>query len=108
MRTVATRDLDIEDTIYVAPAGPITARDMLYGFAPEIERSGEDFFAHKTGFTAKSLTRQLLAAGFPVSIVGPGRSWELLGFGFKAEPDEATMAMLGIGGWGTTTRATSP
>jgi len=107
VRDMAARNLDIEDTVYVAPAGPITARDMLYGFAAEIERSGVDFYAHKTGFTAKSLARQILAAGFPVAIVGPGRSWELLGFGFTSEPDDTVKAMLGIGGWGTTSHATA-
>jgi SAM-dependent methyltransferase len=105
IRTMAKQDLDIEDTIYVAPAGPISARDMFYGFAAEIERSGLDFYAHKTGFTAKSLARQILAAGFPLAIVGAGRSWELLGFGFRSEPDDALKDMLGIAGWGTTSRA---
>jgi len=38
--------------------------DVLYGHAAEIERSGEDFYAHKTGFTQKSLLKALNKAGF--------------------------------------------
>ena len=104
IRIMAETGLDIEDTLYVSAEGPVSARDMLYGFAAEIERSGVDFYAHKTGFTDKSLARQILAAGFPIAIAGPGRRWELLGFGFTSEPDEELKTMLGITGWGTTTR----
>ena len=49
------KNLDIDDFLYQSPEGPITVRDVIYGYGAEIERSGNDFYAHKTGFTKKSL-----------------------------------------------------
>ena len=65
MRTVVERNLDIDDCLYQSPSGPITVRDVFYGYGLEIERSGNDFYAHKTGFTRTSLTAFLKSAGFP-------------------------------------------
>lgn len=53
----------VETVSYVAPAGPVTPLDMLYGFRPSIAR-GNDFMAHKTGFTDLRLGRLLIEAGF--------------------------------------------
>jgi predicted SAM-dependent methyltransferase len=53
----------LEDVIYQSPAGPITARDCLYGLGTAIA-AGNVFMAHRTGFTAKSLRRHLIEAGF--------------------------------------------
>jgi SAM-dependent methyltransferase len=64
MRTALEKNLDIEDVLYQSAAGPISVRDVLYGYGVEIERSGNDFYAHKTGFTQKSLTAVVLATGF--------------------------------------------
>ena len=60
MQAMLDRNLDIEDTLYQSPAGPIATLDVIYGLASQIERSGHDFFAHKTGFTAQSLQRTLI------------------------------------------------
>ena len=64
MRVVHEKNLDIDDYFYQSPAGPITVRDVIYGYGAEIESSGNDFFAHKTGFTEKSLLAALQRAGF--------------------------------------------
>lgn len=64
MRVTIDRNLDIDDILYESPAGPIKIVDILYGYSVEIERSGQDFFAHKTGFTQKSLLKALKMAGF--------------------------------------------
>lgn len=64
IRLVAARNLDLEDILYQSPAGPISVRDVIYGYGPEIERSGNDFFAHKSGYTQKSLTAFLRELGF--------------------------------------------
>jgi len=64
MRRVADDDLDLDDELYVSAAGPIMVRDVIYGFGKEIEESGEDFYCHKTGFTAKRLRKVLADAGF--------------------------------------------
>ena len=59
--------LIVEDKLtepaYVSPAGPIAPLDILYGHGASIKR-GNDFMAHKTGFTPTSLNATLLAAGF--------------------------------------------
>lgn len=64
MHTVVTKQLDIDDFLYDSPAGPITVRDVIYGLGVEIERSGNHFYGHKTGFTPKSLGAVLESAGF--------------------------------------------
>lgn len=47
----------------VSPAGPISAIDMLYGYRPSLA-SGNQFMAHRTGFTRDSLAASLQEAGF--------------------------------------------
>lgn len=54
---------DLDDEAYVSPAGPITYRDMIYGYGPEIA-TGNPWYAHKTGFTASRLMGALKEAGF--------------------------------------------
>ena len=53
----------LEETMYESPAGPISARDCLFGLGAAIA-SGNTHMAHRTGFTAKSLERHLKEAGF--------------------------------------------
>ena len=59
--------LIVEDKLtepaYISPAGPIAPLDILHGHGASIER-GNEFMAHKTGFTPKSLNAVLLEAGF--------------------------------------------
>ncbi|WP_342778714.1 class I SAM-dependent methyltransferase [Phreatobacter stygius] len=86
----AARTDGLESVAYVAPAGPVTPLDMLYGFRPSIAR-GNEFMAHKTGFTDLRLGRLLIEAGFAevrtkralfdlwaVAIVDPGRTDSVL------------------------------
>ncbi|MDX1617878.1 MAG: methyltransferase domain-containing protein [Balneolaceae bacterium] len=63
-RVVSENDLDIDDELYEAPIGTVTVRDVIYGYGEEIERSGSDWFAHKTGFSPQSLRRILNRCGF--------------------------------------------
>ncbi len=65
MKIVINNDMDINDFLYQSAAGPITVHDVLFGYGVEIEKSGNDFFAHKTGFTVKSLEKLLKENGFP-------------------------------------------
>ena len=58
---VAAEGLD--DLAYASPAGPITPLDILYGHGASIA-AGNGFMAHRTGFTARTLTAALAAAGF--------------------------------------------
>ncbi|MDR2560954.1 MAG: class I SAM-dependent methyltransferase [Holophagales bacterium] len=72
MKAVVARNLDIDDVLYISPAGPIMVRDVLYGYSVEIERSGQDFFAHKTGFSPKSLATVVEQAGFKIIFTASG------------------------------------
>jgi SAM-dependent methyltransferase len=65
MKTVVEKGIGIEDVLYEVSSGPILVRDVIYGYQRQIEQSGNDFFAHKTGFTEDSLTKILMANGFP-------------------------------------------
>lgn len=93
-RAVANR-LDIDDVLYDSSRGPISVLDVIYGYAVEIEDSGNDFYAHKTGFTRKSLTTALRAAGFTHVYTKAGEL-EVVAIAFKQRPDGATIALLGI------------
>jgi predicted SAM-dependent methyltransferase len=53
----------LEQEIYRSPAGPITPLDMIFGHTASLAR-GHGFMAHKTGFTARTLQRLLIDAGF--------------------------------------------
>ena len=93
MRSTIERGLDIEDVLYQSPAGPITVLDVLYGYGIEIEKSGQDFYAHKTGFTRKSLIAALERAGF-LKTYTITAGFEISALAFKSEPDEATRALF--------------
>lgn len=95
MRVTIERGLDIDDVLYEAPRGPIMVLDVLYGYSVEIERSGQDFFAHKTGFTHKSLVKALKGAGFSKVYAATG-NLQVAALAFKGQPDEATLALFGL------------
>lgn len=97
MQTVVTNNLDIDDVLYQCPVGPIMVRDVIYGYGVEIERSGCDFFAHKTNFTKKSLTTVLQSAGFPWIFSSLNTDdFEILALAFKNKPNEYAGKLLGL------------
>ena len=53
----------LTESAYTSPAGPIAPLDMLYGLGAALAQ-GNEFMAHKCGFTPKSLNAALLGAGF--------------------------------------------
>jgi SAM-dependent methyltransferase len=90
------RKLDIDDVLYMSPAGPpVTVNDVIYGWGREIEESGEDFYAHKNGFTDRSLTLTLRAHGFEHVFISYGER-EVSALAFRREPtDEQRKLLLG-------------
>jgi hypothetical protein len=54
---------EVEKPLYVSPAGPVTALDVLYGFRPSMAQ-GNLYMAHHGGFTVKSLIAAFRQAGF--------------------------------------------
>lgn len=95
MRVTVEKSLDIDDVLYTSPAGPIMVLDVLYGYTEEIARSGEDFFAHKTGFTAKSLVKALHYSGFSNVFVTDG-SLEVNALAIKGELEPSMRALWGL------------
>jgi SAM-dependent methyltransferase len=95
MRATVAKNLDIDDILYQSDAGPITVRDVIYGYDVEIAQSGNDFFAHKTGFTQKSLLLFLEKAGFPWVFVGYG-NLEVQAVAFKNKPSDYAKKLFNL------------
>jgi len=97
MRRVVESHLDIDDILYHSPSGPIAVSDVIYGWARQIETSGADFYAHKTGFTTRSLRSLLLVSGFPhVYLHASEEAFEIRAIAFKREPTAAQRDLLGL------------
>lgn len=96
-RKVAADGLDIEDTLYVAPAGPMCVLDVIYGYRVQIERKANAFFAHKTGFSGRSLCAALARAGFgEVWEMPPFAEYEVRVLAFRSASTPAHRALLGL------------
>jgi ubiquinone/menaquinone biosynthesis C-methylase UbiE len=98
MRVSVEKGLDIEDELYQSALGSIMVMDVIYGYTVQIEQSGQDFFAHKTGFTQKSLLKALYLAGFKrmFRIRGEGQSLEVNMLAFKGEPGPELSALFAL------------
>jgi hypothetical protein len=92
-KDVVIGGLDLQDTLYQAPSGPIKVHDVIYGYGLEIERNGNDFYAHKSGFTEKSLRNLLLENGFPYVYMSTG-PFEVRAVAFKLEPTDDQKRLL--------------
>lgn len=95
MRVTLERGLDIDDVLYQSSAGPIMVLDVLYGYSVEIEQSGQEFYAHKTGFTQKSLMTVLQKSGFSYIYSGTG-NLEINALAFKGIPDQHICTLFNI------------
>jgi len=85
--------MDIDDVLYESPAGPITVNDVIYGLGRQIAASGVDFFAHKNGFTPRSLARALRGAGFTGIFVTSG-PYEVAALAFRQAPTPEQRALF--------------
>ena len=83
----------LTETLYVSPAGPISALDILYGFQHDIQR-GNFFMAHKTAFTADTLAKDLMAAGFSGVSVARDLNFGLHALATKNSWDEKSIKEL--------------
>ncbi len=89
------RELGLDGVLYQSQVGPIRVCDVLWGFAREIERSGESWFGHKTGFSQRTLGLALQRAGFRRVFVDVGH-YEIKALAFKREPDPVRLDSLGV------------
>jgi ubiquinone/menaquinone biosynthesis C-methylase UbiE len=97
VKTMIEKDLDIDDELYQSALGPILISDVIYGYGKQIEESGVEFFAHKNGFTHKSLLKALLNIGFS-SIHSSEGSYSITAVGFKENmhPELAKLFQINI------------
>jgi SAM-dependent methyltransferase len=95
MKTVVDKNLDIDDVLYQSALGPILVSDVLYGYGKQIEESGVEFFAHKTGFSHNSLVGAVLRAGFGHIHSGLGR-YEVTVIAFKGDPSKDLAAIFDV------------
>ena len=97
MKHVVAAEMDVEGTMYVVAGVPITVRDVIYGWGKQIEESGVDFYAHKTGFTPSALTAVLEQSGFAhVFVAVWAEAFEVRALAFKTEPTAAQRRLLGL------------
>jgi hypothetical protein len=85
---------DIEDSWYRVSAGPISFHDVIYGWGKQVEK-GNHYFAHKCGFTEKSLTKILRAAGFK-AVMTATDSGNLHAYAFPGRPTKDQKRRLGL------------
>ena len=95
MKAVVEKGMWLDDVLYEAHSGPILIRDMIYGYQRQIEQSGNDFFAHKTGFTEETLTKILMANGFPFVFSDVG-NFEIMALAFMEKPTSWQAELLSI------------
>jgi ubiquinone/menaquinone biosynthesis C-methylase UbiE len=96
MRIAVQNGLDIDDVLYQSPIGPIMILDVLFGYSIEIERSKNDFYAHKTGFTQKSLLTALFKSGFTKIYSTVGRNYEINALAFKGVPNQSILTLFDL------------
>lgn len=96
MREVVEKNLDLDDVLYNSKKGPILVKDVFYGYGKQIKESGVDFYAHKTGFTRKSLASAFKRAGFTIVASIPGRNREIAFIGFKQKPNDSQCEIFKI------------
>jgi hypothetical protein len=94
---IAQSGMDLGDVLYESPSGPITAHDVLYGFGKEIEQSGQDYYAHKRGFTPKSLHDVLKRTGFgDIFVYTSPEVFEVRALAFKSQPTVEHRRLLNL------------
>lgn len=74
-----------QEVLYKAPAGDVTAHDILYGFSKNLEK-GLHQFSHRSGYTTESLSTMLREAGF-CSITIRAEGTDLLAIAYRFDYD---------------------
>jgi hypothetical protein len=70
------------EKLYDSASGPITPMDILYGHIASVAK-GNDYMAHKCGFTYSLLNDVFLTAGFKINVGGQMPGWNLFIVSFK-------------------------
>lgn len=72
----------LDEPAYQSPAGPIAPLDILYGLRKSLAE-GNLYMAHRTGFTAKTLGKALIDAGFAQARLRRDDHFNLWAVGYK-------------------------
>ena len=95
MLRVMRGGLEMRDTLYTSALGPITVQDVVYGLGREIEQSGRDFYAHKAGYTPRTLGITLEEAGFaPIFLFASPEAFECRALAFRGPPSALHQQLL--------------
>jgi SAM-dependent methyltransferase len=97
IQLMVQRHLDLDDELYACPTGPILVRDVIYGWSREIEQHGNEFYAHKTGFSPKSFMSFVASQGFPSYVIKTPDPFNIIGYFFKIPPAAEQLQLLNIG-----------
>lgn len=78
----------LTEPLYISPAGPIAAMDVMYGLRTAIA-SGKTYMAHRCGFTKDLLAQLLYQAGFRrVFVIERPENFDLWAIAFKYDVPE--------------------
>ena len=72
----------LEDRAYTSASGPITPLDMIFGHTASLAY-GNQYMAHRTGFTERTLQKLLVEAGFVEVTMRRGGSFDLWATAYK-------------------------
>lgn len=81
---------NLEGRLYDSPAGVITPLDVYYGHTASIAR-GEHYMAHKCGFTAETLGKRMILAGFRNVVIERDNQFNLWARGVKVAANHPLM-----------------
>lgn len=96
MERVVRGGLDLDGTLYrLADGQRVLVHDVLYGFGVQMEASGEEFYAHRCGFSESSLCRFMFEHGFPW-VLSCRANLEVRVVAFKTRPTEKVLTSLGF------------
>ena len=95
MLACVQQGIDLDGLLYESPMGPITPLDVLFGHGGMIAQSGQDYYAHRTGFSRRTLANVVEASGFSPMFCQQG-NLELNLITFNGDPDPELAALFGL------------
>jgi SAM-dependent methyltransferase len=96
MKHAVQNNMDLDDTLYMCPSGPIMVRDVFYGYSLQVEKMGNEFFAHKTGFSPQSLAKFVSGRGFAAFVILSHNQFEITAYLFKRPATLELWKMLNL------------
>lgn len=91
-----SKTLDLDTFLYHSHAGPISVRDLLYGYERQREFSNHpEYMLHRNGFSGRTLSLLLKWCDFG-AVYTAEMGWDLRAVGFKREPGIDRLASIGL------------